>query len=121
MTLIEIVVVVSIVTIMMAAIGVKVMAVFSDAKIKLAKTNIRAALEALDTYKAIRLQYPTAQAGFAAVVSAHVMKAVPKDPWGTPLLYALKEGEPVVLSLGADGQTGGVDEAADISSETLDE
>ena len=50
-----------------------------------------------------------------------MMKSLPKDPWGFPLTYSLKDGEPVVTSLGADGQTGGVDENADLSSEALDE
>jgi general secretion pathway protein G len=121
MTLIEIVVVVAIVSLMTAAIGVSVLTVFKDSKRTLAKMAIRDALTALDTYRVMKGRYPPSQEGFQALVAVKAMKALPKDPWGTPLLYAEEGGEPVVRSLGADAQAGGAGDDADLSSASLDE
>ena len=49
-------------------------------------------------------------------MKAKVLKQPPKDPWGNALVYALRDGEPVVTSLGADGAPGGEEDNADISS-----
>lgn len=44
------------------------------------------------------------------------LKSEPKDAWGHPLIWELREGEAIVTSLGADGVKGGTGDDADLSS-----
>ena len=67
-------------------------------------------------YRGTHGRYPLEHEGFRALVKAKLLKQPPKDPWGHALTYALRDGEPVVISLGADGAPGGDEDAADISS-----
>ena len=121
LTLIEIIVVITIISLLMTAVGVYAMGVLTTSRRDLAKQDIRTALTALDMFRARRGRYPTTSEGFQALVQIQALKKLPKDPWGGELTYALVDGEPVVTSLGRDQKTGGLDDDADSSSRELDD
>jgi general secretion pathway protein G len=61
-------------------------------------------------------RYPSEQEAFTTIIQAGVLKEIPVDPWGRPYQYVVRERTGHVLSLGEDGQPGGVGEAADVSA-----
>ena len=115
-SLIEIVVVITIISMLMSAVGVYALGVHTDSQIRTAKMDIGNALTALDVYRASAGHYPDPREGFEPVLKIHALKTAPMDPWGHALVWELKNGEPVVTSFGADGAPGGVEAAADLSS-----
>ena len=119
-SLIEIIVVITIISMLMSAVGVYALGVYRDSQSRTAKMDVRNALAGLDTYRASRGHYPDPAEGFAPVIKIHALKEVPKDPWRNPLTWHLEEGEAVVVSLGADGVKGGNDDNADVSSNDPD-
>ena len=121
LSLIEIIVVITIISMLMSAVGVYAMGVYRESQVRTAKMDVKSALTALEVYRGSHGRYPDPSEGFAPVIKARALKSVPKDPWGHPLLWDLKDGEPVVVSLGADGMKGGADENADLSSADLEE
>ncbi len=118
MTLIEIMVVITILGLIAAAVAVNVVGQLSDAKIKQAKTDLHTLENCLDLYKVDKGRYPTAEEGLVAVVSAGKCKAGLHDPWGHDYIY-LYPGQAHqdsfdIKSYGADGQPGGEGDNADI-------
>ncbi|MGV3624165.1 MAG: type II secretion system protein GspG [Archangium sp.] len=112
-SLIEIVVYITIASMLMAAVGVYAVGVQKDSMRRTAELDVRTALDAVEMYRGSRGRYPD---DFAALVKAKVLKSAPKDPWGNLLVLSMKDGEPVVTSLGADGREGGEEENEDISA-----
>ena len=115
-SLIEIIVVITIISMLMSAVGVYALGVYRESRVRTAKMDVRAALSGLDVYRASHGHYPDPSEGFAPIVKTRALKTLPKDPWGHPLTWDLRDGEPVVTSLGADGLKGGTDENADLST-----
>jgi len=62
-------------------------------------------------------RYPTPEEGLEVLVPFGVLEELPKDPWGRPYRYTLRDGEPVVWTLGADDAPGGEKCDRDYSSE----
>ncbi|MBU2037948.1 MAG: type II secretion system major pseudopilin GspG, partial [Gammaproteobacteria bacterium] len=102
-----------------------------DARIKTTKSQIKLIENALDLYKLDNFTYPTTEQGLEALVkkpssspepknykSGGYLKGnnVPTDSWGNEFMYFLDKGQYEIVSLGADGQEGGEEENADISS-----
>jgi general secretion pathway protein G len=116
MTLIEIIVVIAILTSLMAAVGVYALGVHIDSMRKIARTDTKSAAAALDVFRAMRGRYPSAAEGFAPVLEIKALKESPRDPWGNELVFVIENGEPVVISYGADGRPGGTEADADITS-----
>lgn len=116
LSLIEIIVCITIIAMLMSAVGVYALGIQRESQIRTARLDCANALAALDLYRATRGNYPDASEGFAPVIKLRALKAVPKDPWGNALLWELKDGEAVVSSLGADGVRGGAGGDADLSS-----
>jgi general secretion pathway protein G len=114
--LIEIVVYITIVAMLMSAVAVFALGVQKSARIDAARLDLKNAEAALDLYLASKRRYPDPADGFAPMVKIRALKKLPKDPWGNALFWELREGVPVVWSLGADGAKGGTDENADLSS-----
>lgn len=106
LTLIEIVVVVAIIGLLMAAVGVSVVEVYRAARIDTAKTDIVAVHNALKTHFVKVGRYPTNQEGLAALVVSRVFDKLPKDPWGHDYVYELAGERPEVRSWGPDGAAG---------------
>ena len=116
LSLIEIIVYIAIVSMLLAAVSVYAVGVHRDSQRRTAWLDTRTALDALEMYRGTHGRYPPEHEGFSALVKAKLLKQAPKDPWGHPLVYALRDGEPVVISLGADGAPGGDEDNADLSS-----
>ena len=134
MTLIEIMVVVTILGIIATMVTVSVVGRLDKAKVTSTKTQIKALESALDEFRSDNGFYPSTEQGLKALVekaaSGKVPNsyprggylkggAVPKDTWGNELMYVSPggHGQPYeITSLGADGQEGGDDVDEDINS-----
>ncbi len=132
-TLIEILVVIIVLGLLAALVGPRILGRVSEAKSATARTQIELLGLALDNYRLDNGSYPTTEQGLAALQEKptrepipgnwrgpYLKKAVPLDPWGRPYLYKSPgEHNPSgydLSTLGRDGQPGGADEDADITS-----
>lgn len=130
-TLIEIMVVVVILGILAALVVPQVMNRPDQAKVTVAKGDIKAIGAALDMYKLDNYSYPSTQQGLDALVKKPggnpqpknwnrdgYLKRVPKDPWGNEYQYLSPgtQGQYDLYSYGADGKQGGTDLNADIGN-----
>ena len=130
-TLIEIMVVVVILGILAALVVPQVMNRPDQAKVTVAKGDIKAIGAALDMYKLDNYSYPSTQQGLDALVEKPggnpqpknwnrdgYLKRVPKDPWGNEYQYLSPgtQGPYDLYSYGADGKQGGSELNADIGS-----
>jgi general secretion pathway protein G len=118
MTLIEILVVITILGIIAAAVAVNVVGQLDEAKVKQAKTDLHTLENCLDLYKIDKGRYPSTEEGLQAVVTAGKCKPQLKDPWGHNYVYLFPgQVHPEsfdIKSYGADGQAGGDGTNADI-------
>ncbi|MBE2252314.1 MAG: type II secretion system protein GspG [Myxococcus sp.] len=119
MTLIEIIVVITILSLLMAAVGVAVIPQLEQAKVDRAKMDIGNIQNALKTFYAKKGNYPDTGVGLKALVDAQILERVPVDPWETEYVYMKEGSTPVVISYGKDKAPGGTDTDADISSKEL--
>lgn len=132
-TLIEILVVIVVLGLLAALVGPRILGRVSEAKGATARAQIELLGLGLDSYRLDNGAYPTTEQGLAALNDKpardpvplnwrgpYLRKAVPLDPWGRPYLYRCPgEHNPSgydILTLGRDGQPGGGDEDADITS-----
>ena len=128
-TLVEILVVITIIALVMSIAGPRVISFLSESKVKTAKIQIESLASALDLYFIDNGRYPSSSEGLNALLqrpsnsmgwSGPYLKgiAVPSDPWGRSYLYRApaQSGSYEIVSLGADGQEGGTGAAADIIS-----
>ncbi|MUT70709.1 type II secretion system major pseudopilin GspG [Stutzerimonas frequens] len=130
-TLIEIMVVVVILGILAALVVPQVMSRPDQAKVTVAKGDIKAIAAALDMYKLDNFAYPSTQQGLDALVKKPsgspqpknwnrdgYLKRLPKDPWGNGYQYLSPgtQGQFDLYSFGADGKPGGSDLNADIGN-----
>jgi general secretion pathway protein G len=119
MTLIEIMVVITILGLIMAAVGVNVLKHLDSAKRDRARLDIANIQSALKLYYAKTGRFPDTNTGLRALVETRVLEEMPKDPWGGEYAYTREGSEPVILSYGADLAQGGEDQDADLSSRDL--
>lgn len=131
-TLIEIMVVVVILAILGTFAVTNIIDNPDKARVTKAQHDIRTIESALELYKLDNFNYPSTEQGLAALVqrpsgtpeprnwkAGGYMKKLPKDPWGNDYIYMGPQdtgGRVQIISLGADGQTGGEGLAADISN-----
>jgi general secretion pathway protein G len=119
MTLIEIMVVITILGLIAAAVGIAVVPKLEQAKHDRAVLDIQNIQGALKLFYAKKGAYPDTASGLSALVQNQDLEAVPTDPWGHEYLYLNEGGKPLLKSYGRDGQEGGADADADISSAEL--
>lgn len=119
MTLIEIIVVITILSLLMAAVGVAVIPQLEQAKVDRAKMDIGNIQNALKTYYAKKGNYPDTGLGLKALVDTQILERLPLDPWDTEYVYMKEGSTPVIISYGKDKAPGGTDTDADISSKDL--
>jgi general secretion pathway protein G len=130
-TLVEMLVVITIIALIMALVGPRVLNYLTDSKIKAAKIQIESFASALDLYYLDAGQYPTSAEGLRALLerpggtvvwAGPYLKgdAIPNDPWGRSYIYRSpgQHGAYDIISYGADGQEGGTGADADITSWT---
>ncbi len=116
MTLIEIMVVITILGLLTAAIAVAVIPRLNEAKRDKAALDIKTLEGALKQYYAKKGNYPDTGTGLKALVDQQIIERLEPDPWGAEYVYMNENGKPVVMSYGADKSPGGEGNDADISS-----
>ena len=119
MTLLEIMVVITIIGVVMATVTVAVLPQLDKAKIDTTINSMRGVQGALKLYYARHGKYPDTSQGFAALVSEKFLEQPPKDAWGNDFVYTAESSSYKIISYGSDGQQGGDGAAADITSDTL--
>jgi general secretion pathway protein G len=129
-TLVEILVVITIIGLIMALVGPRVLNYLGESKAKAAKIQIESFSSALDLYYLDLGRYPSSNEGLTALTRGNNAPGwngpylrggvLPNDPWGHGYIYR-SPGERApyeIISLGSDGQEGGSGTAADIASGT---
>jgi general secretion pathway protein G len=119
MTLIEIMVVITILGLIMAAVGVAVIPMLDEARRDTARMDIGNVHNALKLYYAKKGRFPDTASGLRALVETQTLDKLPTDPWGHEYVYMNEGGKPLITSYGADGVAGGEGSDADISSRDL--
>ena len=128
-TLIEILVVITIIGLVVGLIGPRVLNYLGESKVKTARIQIQGFSSALDLYYLDTGRYPTGSEGLSALVQRSSGAAswngpylkggnVPNDPWGKPYIYRSpgEHGNYDITSYGADGQEGGTGTAFDVTN-----
>lgn len=131
-TLVEMLVVITIIGLIMGLIGPRVLNYLGESKVKAAKIQLQSFSSALDLFYLDAGRFPSTAEGLAALVqrtpgvaawNGPYLKGgnVPNDPWNHPYVYRApgERGPYDIVSYGADGQEGGSGLAADISMENL--
>jgi general secretion pathway protein G len=131
-TLVEMLVVITIIGLIMGLVGPRVLNYLSESKVKAAKIQMQSFSSALDLFNLDAGRYPSSSEGLTALVrptpgiaawNGPYLKggAVPNDPWNHPYIYRAPAERAAydIISLGSDGQEGGSGTAADISLDTM--
>jgi general secretion pathway protein G len=129
-TLVEMLVVITIIGLIMGLIGPRVLNYLSESKVKAAKIQLQSFGSALDLFYLDAGRFPSTAEGLAALVkqtpgvgawNGPYLRGgnVPSDPWSHSYLYRSpgEHGPYDIMSYGSDGQEGGSGSAADISLE----
>ena len=131
-TLLEILVVMAILGLLIAAVAPNILGRSDDAKITLAKSDLRNISSALDMYKLDNHHYPSTDQGLQALVSrpsgspeaknwkqGGYLKKAPQDPWQNEYQYINNGTSYELYSLGADASEGGEGFNGDIYAKDL--
>ena len=128
-TLVEILVVITIIGLIMALVGPRVLNYLAESKVKAARIQVESFASSLDLFYLDAGRYPTTSEGLAALAArpggidawnGPYLRTglVPNDPWGHAYVYRSpgEHGPYDIISYGSDGQQGGTGTAADIES-----
>ena len=129
-TLLEMIVVISIISTLALLVGPSVLRNVGDANVATARTQVELISVALDAYRLDTGRYPTSAEGLEALRTPppetlgwrgpYLRRPVPDDPWSTPWIYQapgiVNPHAFDLYSLGADQATGGSGEDADVTS-----
>lgn len=128
-TLLELLVVMVIVGLLASYVAPRFFDQVGKSEAKATRAQLDAFEKALGAYRLDTGHFPTNEQGLRALVERpadeprwtkpYLSKALPTDPWGRPYIYRSpgEQGRDYdLLSLGKDGQPGGVDENADINA-----
>ena len=122
-TLIELMVVISIIAVLATIVGYNVIGAMDDASVAQAKSQIRSFKTALLAYRLKFNRFPTAAEGLGALLENEKgikfldSNAIPKDPWNNDYVYSSDSARDFrVISYGADGRPGGSGYDEDIDS-----
>jgi len=132
-TLVEMLVVITIIALIMGLVGPQVLNYLSESKVKAAKIQMQSFSSALDLLYLDTGRYPSSAEGLDTLVkrtgamsgwNGPYLKGgnVPNDPWGKPYVYRspTERGKFQILSYGSDGEEGGTGTAADIATANND-
>ena len=120
MTLIEIMVVITILGLIAAAVGIAVIPKLEEARRDRAALDIKAIEGAMKLYYAKKGNYPDTSSGLKALVDTQNLEKMPLDPWNHEYVYINEGGKPIITSYGADGAPGGEGPDADVSNLTAE-
>jgi general secretion pathway protein G len=128
-TLIEMLVVVTIIALFAALVAPRMLGQADKAKRAQCHAQVNSFMTALGAYKLDTGTFPSTEMGLLALrvkpenvpqwAGPYLPQDIPLDPWGRPYLYKYPGDhgdEPDVVSLGADGAPGGEGNNADIVS-----
>jgi general secretion pathway protein G len=128
-TLIEMLVVVTIIALFAALVAPRMLRQGDKARVTAAREQIEAFMTALGSYKLDTGVFPSTEEGLQALrmkpanldqwQGPYLPKDIPLDPWGHPYVYKYpgEHGdEPDIICYGGDGQPGGDGNNADILS-----
>ncbi|OEZ54891.1 type II secretion system major pseudopilin GspG [Duganella sp. HH105] len=128
-TLLELLVVITIIGLLAAFVGPKYFAQLERSKAQITRAQIDAMDKGLIQYRIDTGHYPAQELGLVALFAPppnealwrgpYLKKILPQDGWGRAYVYKLpgSQGrEFEVISYGSDGQPGGVGDAADIAN-----
>jgi general secretion pathway protein G len=133
-TLVEILVVLVIITVLASVVTVSIVRKPGEARVAAAKLQIKELQTAIQVYRTEQGRPPTQTQGLDALINKPTTEPVPanypsegyietrvmpKDPWQHDYIYLTpgRRGEAFeVISYGSDGEPGGADDAADLSS-----
>jgi len=131
-TLVEMLVVITIIGLIMGLIGPRVLNYLNESKVKAAKIQLQSFSSALDLFYLDAGRFPSTSEGLTALVqrtpgvaawNGPYLKGgnVPNDPWSHAYVYRApgEHGPYDILSYGSDGQEGGSGIAADISIDNM--
>jgi len=129
-SLLEVLIVLTIIALIAALVGPRLMAQLDRSKVTAARVQVRAIASAIETMRLDLGRYPTNDEGLAVLNappqgnSAELWRGpyldaeTPVDPWGAAYVYEAPGSDfqrPRVTSLGSDGEPGGEGLAADVS------
>lgn len=127
-TLLELLVVMLIIGLLAGIVGPKYFSQLGKSEAKAARAQLESIGKALELYRLDTGRYPSTEQGLRALLDKpgdetrwegpYLKKGLPPDPWGRAYVYKSpgEHGDFDLYSLGKDGQPGGSDEAADITS-----
>lgn len=128
-TLIEMLVVMTIIALFAALVAPRMLSKSDTARVTAARTQINNFMTALGAYKLDTGVFPSTEQGLHALrekpqnvnnwQGPYLPQEIPMDPWGRAYTYKYPSehgDEPEIISLGADGQSGGEKFNADIVS-----
>jgi general secretion pathway protein G len=133
-TLLEILIVITILGILASIVAVKIMDRPGEARVMKARMDIQTLESALKLFKIDNAFYPSTDQGLKALVEQPTIgripnrwreggylekRNLPKDPWGNDYLYlspGIHNPDFDIWSYGADGMEGGQGEDADIAN-----
>ncbi len=121
-SLLEVLIVLTIIALIAALVGPRLMAQLDRSKVTAARVQIRALAASLETLRLDLGRYPTTEEGLALLLEAprgrdasvwrgpYLDGEMPKDPWGEDYVYAGPQDDfqrPRIASFGSDGEEGG--------------
>lgn len=133
LTLVEMIVVLAIIALVAVLIVPNVIGRPDEARVTVAKTDLKTIAAALRIYRLDNGDYPTTEQGLKALVerptappaprawaSDGYLPEVPTDPWNKPYIYRSpgQSGAFDLMSYGKDGEEGGEGLDADLSDRT---
>ena len=133
LTLVEMIVVLAIIAVVAVLIVPNVIGRPDEARVTVAKTDLKTVATALRMYRLDNGDYPTTQQGLAALAGRPTsppepraypaepyLTEVPTDPWGKDYIYRSPglNGPYDLLSYGKDGEEGGEKLDADLTERT---
>jgi general secretion pathway protein G len=132
-TFIEVLVVLIILALIAGIVGTQLLGEAEKAKAEATRIQIHALESALSLYRLHNSAYPSTEQGLQALLRKPEVGTipdqwqgpyvtgnnVPRDGWKHDFIYISDGRDLTIISLGADGQEGGTDLDADISSKSL--
>jgi general secretion pathway protein G len=126
-SLLEILIVISIIALLVTLVGPQVFKLFSGAQTKTAAAQMKTLKTAISTMHLDIGRYPTDSEGLSLLVQApgegvpnwngpYLDGDLPKDPWGSDYMYVAPQGDdqPRIATFGEDKKEGGSGAKADI-------